>query len=143
MRPVPGQDPARILPAVIDHLERAGPPGVRLAVTESAGGVAAYLVPPQHPLLLAAEEALESSLGARPLRVRIGATLPLSDMVRQRLGLDTVMFSFSTADEDFHAPNEFFQLSAIGEGFAAWRALIRALGRQKPATYAPYRGVAR
>lgn len=37
------------------------------------------------------------------------------------------MFSFATADEDFHAPNEHWRESAIAEGFAAWVALMRQL----------------
>jgi hypothetical protein len=39
-----------------------------------------------------------------------------------------VMFSFATADEDFHAPNENWRESAMGEGFAAWVALVRRCG---------------
>jgi len=50
-----------------------------------------------------------------------------------------VMFSFSTADEDYHAPNEFLRLSAIDEGLAAWVALIRRVGAQSPDDYAPFR----
>jgi hypothetical protein len=36
------------------------------------------------------------------------------------LGIDTVFFSFSTADEDYHAPNEFFRLSSLANGLTAW-----------------------
>jgi hypothetical protein len=71
--------------------------------------------------------------------VRIGASLPLTDMVLRGLGLDTVMFSFATADEDFHAPNEFLRLSAIPEGLRAWIVLLRRLGRLTPGDFAPFR----
>ena len=127
LRLVPGQDPDAMALAVRAHLEQACPAGVHLTFTGSHGGVRAYEVPEDHPLLLAVEDALEETRGERPRRVRIGATLPLTDMVRRKLGLETVMFSFSSADEDFHAPNEFFRLASLEEGFTAWVALFRRL----------------
>ena len=138
MRLVPGQDPANAAAAVIRHLRTYCPAGVTLEIREGHHS-AAYLVPDAHPLLLAAEAALEETTGTVPLRVRNGATLPLSDIVRGALGIDTVMFSFSTSDEDFHAPNEFIRLSAFDDGFAAWVALLRRLGKQTAADYAGFR----
>jgi acetylornithine deacetylase/succinyl-diaminopimelate desuccinylase-like protein len=41
--------------------------------------------------------------------------------------LKTLLFSFSTSDEQLHAPNEFFRLSRIEEGIAAWSELWRLL----------------
>jgi hypothetical protein len=42
-----------------------------------------------------------------------------------------VYFSFSTADEDFHAPNEFFRLHRLHEGLAAWVRLGDLLGERQ------------
>ncbi|MEO1160135.1 MAG: M20/M25/M40 family metallo-hydrolase, partial [Pseudomonadota bacterium] len=111
------------------HFERACPAGTSIEFASRDDGNAAYLVPPDLPLLLAVEDAIEDALGARPVRVRVGSTLPLSDMIKRALGIDTVTLSFSTADEDFHSPNEFFRLSAIGDGLTAWTSLLRRLGR--------------
>jgi acetylornithine deacetylase/succinyl-diaminopimelate desuccinylase-like protein len=127
MRLVPGQDPARAAEAVAAHLRAHCPQGAELTLSATREGTLAYALPPAHPLLLAAEAALESTTGRRPLRVRMGATLPLADIARSVAGIDTVMFSFATADEDFHAPNENWRESAIEEGFRAWVALLRAL----------------
>jgi acetylornithine deacetylase/succinyl-diaminopimelate desuccinylase-like protein len=135
MRLVPGQDPARAAEAVAAHLRAHGPAGAELTITATREGTFAYALPPRHPLLLAAEAALECTTGRRPLRVRMGATLPLADIARNVAGLDTVMFSFATADEDFHAPNENWRESAIAEGFAAWVALLRALSGTTRATF--------
>lgn len=140
MRLVPGQDPARAVAAVAAHLRAHCPPGVALAIRPTREGTRAYAVPPAHPLLLAAEAALAETTGRRPLRVRMGATLPLTDIVQRELGIHTVMFSFATADEDFHAPNENWRESAIAEGFAGWVALLRRLGALRRADFAAYRG---
>ncbi|MBI1188653.1 MAG: dipeptidase [Alphaproteobacteria bacterium] len=138
MRLVPGQDPAAVTAATVRHLREHCPPGATLSIREGHPS-AAYLVPDAHPLLLAAEAALQDTTGQVPLRVRNGATLPLSDIVRSRLGIDTVMFSFSTADEDFHAPNEFIRLSAFEDGFAAWVSILRRLGTLTPQEFEAFR----
>ena len=41
--------------------------------------------------------------------------------------MKTLLFSFSTADEHLHAPNEFFRLERLDEGIAAWAELWRLL----------------
>jgi len=51
---------------------------------------------------------------------RMGSTLPVSELFKRLLGIDTVFFSFSTADEDFHSPNEFFRVHRLHEGLGAW-----------------------
>ena len=66
--------------------------------------------------------------GTRPLRVAMGATIPIGSIFREHLGIDTMFFSFSTADEDFHAPNEFFRLSRFRDGQVAWRDLLQRIG---------------
>ena len=43
------------------------------------------------------------------------------------LGLKTLLFSFSTADENLHAPNEFFRLRPAREGMRAWDTLSQLL----------------
>ena len=42
--------------------------------------------------------------------------------------LATVFFSFSTADEDYHAPNEFFRVQRLHEGLEAWARIWTILG---------------
>jgi len=137
MRLVPGQDPALAREAVAQHLRAQCPKGVELSITNTRDGTYAYSLPASHPLLLAAEAALERTTGQKPLRVRMGATLPLADIARNVAGIDTIMFSFATADEDFHAPNENWRESSIAEGFAAWVALLRALHGVKRAAFSP------
>jgi acetylornithine deacetylase/succinyl-diaminopimelate desuccinylase-like protein len=139
MRLVPGQEPAKVVAAVAAHLRAHCPPGATLEITPTREGTVATLLEGEHPLLVAAENALEATTGRRPLRVRMGATLPLADIVSRVLGIGTVMFSFATADEDFHAPNENWRESAIEEGFAAWVALLRGLEGRTRADFAPFR----
>ena len=139
MRLVPGQDPQSAKEAVIAHLKTQLPPYATLEIYGDRGQGGAYAVPDDHPLLGAAVAALERTTGETPLKVRIGASLPLTEIVSRILGLDTVMFSFALADENFHAPNEFFRLSSIGDGLAAWVQIIRQIALITPDRFAPFR----
>ncbi len=139
MRLVPGQNPVTAQKAVEDHLRRHLPDGTTLEIFGERGASGAYAVPLDHPLLTAASNALEHTTGTRPLKVRIGASLPLTEIMRRTLGLDTIMFSFATADENFHAPNEFFRVDSIAEGLAAWVGILREIAETDPADYAPYK----
>jgi acetylornithine deacetylase/succinyl-diaminopimelate desuccinylase-like protein len=129
-RLVAGQEPERVAEAIEGQLRRVLPPGCRLTVARHGPGSAAFAVDPDLPSLALAEDVLEEVLGRRPLRVAMGATIPIGEVLARQLGAGTVFFSFSTADEDYHAPNEFFRLSSFRNGLKAWVRLLERLGRE-------------
>jgi acetylornithine deacetylase/succinyl-diaminopimelate desuccinylase-like protein len=126
-RLVAGQQPDRVFAAIRDHAQRHCPDGFTLRVTRQGRGSAAFALPPELPALRVIEHVLEGIYGMAPLRVAMGATLPVADIFRRRLGAETVFFSFATADEDYHAPNEFFRLSSFRNGLKAWSRALAAL----------------
>jgi acetylornithine deacetylase/succinyl-diaminopimelate desuccinylase-like protein len=129
-RLVPDQQPDQIMDLLVRHLEDHTPDGTRLTITRHEPGAPAAHIARDHWALLAAESALEAVYGVRPLRVRMGGTLPVAEIFQRVMGLATVYFSFSTGDEDFHAPNEFFRLHRLHEGLAAWVHLWASLGER-------------
>ncbi len=131
-RLAPGQDPRDICKKIARHLHAHCPPGVRLEVTISESGVPAYRIDPGHPGLKIAAAVLQDLYGEAPLVVRIGATLPVTDTFRRHLQADTLFFAFATADEDYHAPNEFFRLQRLEDGLLAWAEFLRRLGDVEP-----------
>jgi acetylornithine deacetylase/succinyl-diaminopimelate desuccinylase-like protein len=127
-RLVPGQKPEAVVAAVAAHVARHTPPGVTVRIESLPGAVPAYALGAGHPAADAAVQALRSVYpGSEPLLVRIGGTLPAAALFERILGLKTLLFSFSTSDEQLHAPNEFFRLSRLEEGVAAWSELWRLL----------------
>ena len=128
-RLVPDQDPDAIVAQVTRHLERHAPPGTRLMIRPGDRGARPAHIARDHPVLQAAAAALTAVYGVRPLFVRMGGTVPVAEIFQRLMGLDTVYFSFSTGDEDFHAPNEFFRLQRLHDGLAAWARLWELLGR--------------
>ncbi len=127
-RLVPDQDPHDIAEKVARHLKARVPPGTRLTIRPGDHGALPYRIPADHPALRAADAALRAVYGVWPLIVRMGGTVPVCEFFRRHIGLDTVFFSFSTADEDFHAPNEFFRVHRLYEGLEAWARLWARLG---------------
>lgn len=127
-RLVPDQKPEEIVALVTRHLEAHLPRGTTLSVTPSNHGAPAAHIATDHFALTAAATALRDVYGVDPLIVRMGGTVPVAEIFQRLMQLDTVYFSFSTADEDFHAPNEFFRVHRLHEGLTAWARLWHLLG---------------
>ena len=126
-RLVPDQDPDRIVALVREHLESRVPPGTCLHVNAGHHGARASHIRTDHFALGAADAALRAVYGVKPLVVRMGGTVPISELFQRHMGLDTVFFSFSTADEDYHSPNEFFRIHRLHEGLEAWARCLTIL----------------
>jgi len=127
-RLVSDQNPEEIVALVARHLEGHVPPGTRLAIAYSEHGARPAHIGAGHFALQAAGGALRAVYGVKPLVVRMGGTVPISELFQRHMGLDTVFFSFSTADEDYHAPNEFFRVHRLHEGLEAWARVWELLG---------------
>jgi acetylornithine deacetylase/succinyl-diaminopimelate desuccinylase-like protein len=127
-RLVPGQEPDRVIDAITAHVAGQHAPGVRVTVRADEPGVPAYTIPPGHPAIRAATAALEAVYpGERVLLAKVPGTLPATVMFERLLGCKTLFFSFSTADEKLHAPNEFIRIRRLREGMRAWEQLWRLL----------------
>jgi acetylornithine deacetylase/succinyl-diaminopimelate desuccinylase-like protein len=127
-RLVPDQQPDEIVALISAHLERHCPRGITLEVKPGDHGSEAYEIPADHPGLALAERILDEVYRQKTIRVRMGATIPIGLIFRKALGAETVFFSFSTADEDYHAPNEFFRLQRLKDGLRAWARYWQELG---------------
>ena len=127
-RLVPGQDPDAVIGAIADHVRRQHAPGVSVTVRADDARVPAYTIPADHPAIRAAAAALKAVYpGQEVLLACIGGTLPATYLFERVLGCKTLFFSFSTADEKLHAPNEFLRIRRLREGMRAWEALWRFL----------------
>ncbi len=128
-RLVPGQDPDHVLASVREHLLSTATPGARVDVRLDEARVPAYTIEATHPAIRAGTAALQHVYPGEPvLHACIGGTLPATTLFEQVLGAKTLFFSFSTADENLHAPNEFLRTRRLAEGVRAWHQLLVLLG---------------
>ena len=79
------------------------------------------------PAIALAAEAFERVLGARPLLVRTGGSLPIVPALAAR-GIPTVVTGFDLPDGNIHAPNERLRVEHLDLGVAAARELFHAWG---------------
>ncbi|MDQ1527949.1 MAG: hypothetical protein QOG18_2562 [Microbacteriaceae bacterium] len=122
------QDPELVAAAIASHVESLAIPGVVVTVTIDKAKVPAYRIPADHPAIRAASAALNHVYpDEEVLLAVIAGTLPATTLFEDVLGAKTLFFSFSTADENLHAPNEFLRTRRIHEGMRAWEQLWQLL----------------
>ena len=126
-RLVPDQEPEEVVALVRAEIARRAPRGARVEVAEEGGRSRPYRMPADHPVLPLAAEVLLEAMGRAPVRVRMGGTEPCAELFLSAFGAPTLFFSFSTVDEQYHAPNEFFRLERFDQGLVAWTELLRRL----------------
>ena len=127
----PGQEPRHVAGAVAAHLRAHCPDWADLTIEDKGEGAAAYVVPDDDPFLAAICRTIEAVHGQAPVHVGLGGTLPIASMVKQALGVETLMLSYAVSDENMHAPNEFFRLSSFDDGLRAWAAVLPELARAR------------
>ncbi|MGC2174537.1 MAG: M20/M25/M40 family metallo-hydrolase [Acidimicrobiales bacterium] len=127
-RLVPGQDPDHVIDVIEQHIKNYDLPGLKVRLARDAHGTPAYTIDADHPAIRAGRQALESVYPDSPVLLAcIAGTLPATTLMEHVLGAKTLFFSFSTADEKLHAPNEFMRIRRIREGIFAWEELWRSL----------------
>jgi acetylornithine deacetylase/succinyl-diaminopimelate desuccinylase-like protein len=130
-RLVPNQDPDKIQALLRAHVERHRPPGVKVSFGGRTGGAKPYLVPADHWGNRIVSAVLVELYGREPLHVRSGGTVPVMDLFKTTLGVDTVGFGFGQDDEHFHAPDEFMRLANFERGLRGYCLLFERLGQQR------------
>jgi acetylornithine deacetylase/succinyl-diaminopimelate desuccinylase-like protein len=127
LRLAPGQDPMEIQ-ATFERLVRAAlPAGAELEITIENNARPA-LTPTDSAALRLAGDAFEHVVGARPLLVRSGGTLPIYASLVDR-GLPTLATGFGIESEcNVHAPNENVPDDTIELGVATVREVFTRLG---------------
>jgi acetylornithine deacetylase/succinyl-diaminopimelate desuccinylase-like protein len=121
MRLVPDQDPTKVEQLLRDYLESNVPPTVSWELINHAGAIPAILER-DSTAVRAAQAALEDVWGKPPLFKREGGTVPVVGMIKELLGIDTLMLGFGLPDDNLHAPNEKFHMPNFYRGI---RAFIR------------------
>lgn len=134
-RLVPDQEPDAVLAAIERFIveQAQALTGVTVSVTRFPGNARAYLMPAEHPVLTEAAAVLADVYGREPLVIRTGGTLPVADLIKSRLGVWFVFFSFGEPDNNIHGPNEFVRLSSLQRGMRAYVQLLQRLAALPPA----------
>jgi acetylornithine deacetylase/succinyl-diaminopimelate desuccinylase-like protein len=114
-RLVPDQDPSEIVELIQKHIDKNKPPGVTISVKLFDKG-RPFLTPFDHPAIQAAGQAYEQAYGVPASFTRMGGSIPIVETFGRLLDLPVVLMGFGLPDENFHAPNEHFNLDNFDKG---------------------------
>lgn len=114
-RLVANQDFHKISDLFQNYFESIAPDCVRVKVTPCHGG-AAYVSPLEMKAYQAAEKAMETTYGKRPIPTRSGGSIPIVAGFENILGTKSILMGFGLGTDDIHAPNENYPLQQFFKG---------------------------
>ncbi len=130
MRLVPNMDPNKTADRLEAYLKKIAPDSVHVEV-KKFGGAKAALVSKENPIMQAAEKALEYGFGKRPFYIREGGSIPIVNVFKELLGVDTILFGLAQPDANTHSPNEWFGLDDFHRGIKSAINLYEELAKMK------------
>ncbi len=119
MRLVPDQHPDRVYEGLRAYLEANAPPTITWELEYIASCLPA-IVERDSKAIRVASQALEAVWGKPPLFTRMGGSVPVVGMIKEKLGVDSLMLGFGLPDDNLHAPNEKFHLPNFFRGIETY-----------------------
>lgn len=126
-RAVPNQDPAKIFQGLRRFLEERTPPDCTWSI-EEFGASPGILVNSDGPFMQAARGGLEEIYGRPAAMVGCGGSIPVVGLMKERLGLDSILVGFGLPDDRIHSPNEKFELKCLKNGILSQAAILARMG---------------
>jgi acetylornithine deacetylase/succinyl-diaminopimelate desuccinylase-like protein len=108
-------------------LLEAAPEGAEVEVERLAMAPAA-LVRPEEQAIQLGLDAFERALGARPLLLRVGGSLPVMAALETK-SIPTILTGFDLPEGNIHSPNERLRVEHIPLGIEAAKELYREFAR--------------
>lgn len=115
MRLVPNQQSAEIERLFTAHFKKIAPDNVKVKVTPVHGGEAA-VTPTDSIAYKAAEKAIETTFGKKPIPTRGGGSIPVVALFEKALKVKSVLLGFGLDNDNLHSPNEKYDLFNFYKG---------------------------
>jgi acetylornithine deacetylase/succinyl-diaminopimelate desuccinylase-like protein len=109
LRLVSDQDPQHVYSLLKRHLLNLTPSTVQVSLEPSAM-THPVRINPQNPAVRAASIALERGFGVRPSLLNSGGSIPVVNLFKNILKLETVLMGFALPNDGMHGINERFHL---------------------------------
>ena len=130
MRLVPFQNPEKITELFTNHFNSIAPPSVKIKVTPHHGGHP-VVTPIDTPEYQAAQDAMETTFGKKPLPLRSGGSIPIVALFENVLGVKTVLLGFGLDTDAIHSPNEHYGLFNFYKGIETIPYFLVNYAKQK------------
>ncbi len=120
------QDPHKIRAAFRAFVKARVPADCRVEFTDFGSGRAvAFEV--SAPAFQKTQKALSDEWGKEAAFVGGGGSIPVTTMIKEKLGMDVVMAGFGLSDDRIHSPNEKYSLTSFHKGIRSWARVLAAL----------------
>jgi acetylornithine deacetylase/succinyl-diaminopimelate desuccinylase-like protein len=73
------------------------------------------------------QKALSDEWGKEAAFVGGGGSIPVTTMIKEKLGMDVVMAGFGLSDDRIHSPNEKYSLTSFHKGIRSWARVLAAI----------------
>ncbi len=130
MRLVPNQDPKKIEESFKRFMSERCPGNVKIEFAQH-GLAAPVIVPIDGVAAQLAAESVKIGFNAAPTFMREGGSIPVVELFKRELNIDTLLVGFGLPDDRVHSPNEKFDLDALHNGARTAAVLYDKLSRLK------------
>ena len=87
----------------------------------------AYLCAPKRIRMIILGYILALLVGISLGLIGSGGSIPVTTMIKEKLGMDVVMAGFGLSDDRIHSPNEKYSLTSFHKGIRSWARVLAAL----------------
>jgi acetylornithine deacetylase/succinyl-diaminopimelate desuccinylase-like protein len=120
------QDPHKVRAAFREFVKARVPADCRVEFMEHGSGTAAAF-DTSAPAFQKTQSALTSEWGRDAAFVGGGGSIPVTTLIKDKLGIDVVMVGFGLSDDRIHSPNEKYDLKSFHKGIRSWVRILAAL----------------
>ncbi len=120
------QDPHKVRAAFRKHVADRLPADCTVEFHEHGSGTAVAF-DTSSAVFQSAQAALTDEWGKDAAFVGGGGSIPVTTLIKQKLGVDVVMVGFGLADDAIHSPNEKYELASFHKGIRSWARILAAL----------------
>jgi acetylornithine deacetylase/succinyl-diaminopimelate desuccinylase-like protein len=119
MRLVPDQKPDLIKRSLETYLAENVPPGISWELIDLSSCIAG-IIDRNSDAVKAASRSLEQVWGKSPLFKREGGSVPVVGLIKEILGVNSLLLGFGLPDDNLHAPNEKMYLPNFYRGIETY-----------------------
>jgi acetylornithine deacetylase/succinyl-diaminopimelate desuccinylase-like protein len=120
------QDPHRIRAAFREFVRARVPADCRVEFHEHGAGRAAAF-DTNGSVFQTTQAALTAEWRKEAAFVGGGGSIPVTTLIKDKLGVDVVMVGFGLSDDRIHSPNEKYNLKSFHKGIRSWARILHAL----------------
>ena len=122
------QDPHKVRAAFREHVKARLPADCTVEFNEHGSGTAVAF-DTAGPAFQKTQGALTDEWGSDAAFVGGGGSIPVTTLIKDKLGVDVVMVGFGLTDDRIHSPNEKYELRSFHKGIRSWARVLAALAR--------------